>query len=603
MTVAAAAVPLDWSLADLYSGFDDPQLASDMAALNERAAAFRAAYNGRAEQLAAAPEQLAAVLCELEAIEQLAGRITAYPNLRFAANTQDGEASAWSDKVNEAVTNAGNELIFLGLQLQALPEERFVALQDALALAGYRHFLDRLAEGRPHRLPEQVEQALNEQALTGRDAFVKLHEVQEGALRYRAVHTPDGETARTEAALSALLHHPDAGVRYDAYRSVRSALRGENRLFGYILNTIAQDHRLDARRRGYAGTLQAQLQAADEVPEPVFRALMAATAARYGIFQDYYQLKGAALGATPRICDLYAPWPDADAGQSRVLAYDDGRALLHAAVERFSPEYAALADGFFRSGWVDARVRAGKRGGAFCWPVFGLHSYLLLSWTDDYESLFTLAHELGHGLHYELIAQRQTLINADPPMVLAEIASVFNELLLLDHLLATVDDQVLRRRLLTRNIEDQLNLLFRQSTISRLELAIHEQAVEGAVEAAFVNKTWETLYRDLCGDAVTVLPEHRFDWARVGHIFFKPFYCYNYSLSAVAALACYRRYKQDGAAFVPRYLEMLRSGGAKSPVETLHIVGIDLADPATIDGALDHVAALIAELRAAVATG
>jgi oligoendopeptidase F len=180
---------------------------------------------------------------------------------------------------------------------------------------------------------------------------------------------------------------------------------------------------------------------------------------------------------------------------------------------------------------------------------------------------------------------------------------VFNELLLLDHLLATVDDPVLRRRLLTRNIEDQLNLLFRQSTISRLELAIHEQAVEGAVEAAFVNKTWETLYRDLCGDAVTVLPEHRFDWARVGHIFFKPFYCYNYSLSAVAALACYRRYKQDGAAFVPRYLEMLRSGGAKSPVETLHIVGIDLADPATIDGALDHVAALIAELRAAVATG
>lgn len=601
MTVAEAAVPLDWNLADLYSSFDDPLLSADMAALKERAAAFHAAYNDKADELAVAPERLSGVLRELEAIEQLAGRITAYPNLRFAANTQDSEASAWSDKVNEAVTSAGNDLIFLGLQLQALPEERFTALQSAPALAGYRHFLDRLAEARPHRLPEQVEQALNEQALTGRDAFVKLHEVQEGGLRYRAVHTPEGETARTDAALSALLHHPDAAVRYDAYRSVRTAQRGENRLFGFILNTIAQDHRLDARRRGYAGTLQAQLQAADEVPEPVFRALMDATAARRGLFQEYYRLKGAALGGVPRICDVYAPWPDAAA--SRALSYDDGRALLHAAVERFSPEYAALAAGFFSSGWVDARVRAGKRGGAFCWPVFGLHSYLLLSWTDDYESLFTLAHELGHGLHYELIAQRQTLTNADPPMVLAEIASVFNELLLLDHLLATVDDAVLRRRLLTRNIEDQLNLLFRQSTISRLELALHERAAEGAVEASFVNKTWEQLYRDLCGDAVTVLPEHRFDWARIGHIFFKPFYCYNYSLSAVAALACYRRYKQDGAAFVPRYLELLRSGSARSPVETLRLVGVDLADPATIDGALDHVAGLIAELRAALAAG
>jgi oligoendopeptidase F len=599
-TPASAAQPsLDWDLTDLYAGFDDPRLAADMETLRRRAAEFRARYYGRLAELAEEPARLAEAIRELEAIEALAGRIVAFPHLRFAANTRDEEASAWTDKVDEAVTEASNDLLFFSLQLQALPEERFAALQAAPELSGYRHYLDRLAQERPHRLSEEVERVLNEQALTGRDAWVKLHELREGSLRYQPVRTPEGTVARTEAELSALLHHADAGVRYAAYRSVRQALRRENRLFAYILNAIAQDHRLDARRRGYAGTLQAQLESVDEIPEAVFRALMEATARRFGLFQEYYRLKGQALGMRPRTCDIYAPWPDAAPGQE--LSYVEGQRTLAEALDRFSSEYAALAVGFFARNWVDARVRPGKRGGAFCWPVYGLHSYLLMSWTSDDESLFTLAHELGHGLHYELLAQRQTLLNANPPMLLAELASIFNELLLLDHLLEVERDPARRRRLLTRNIEDLLNLLFRQSTISRLELAIHERVSAGPLDAAFVNETWEQLYRDLCGDAVELLPEHRVDWARIGHIFFKPFYCYNYSLSAVAALACYRRYKQDGAAFVPRYLELLRSGSSRSPVETLALVDIDLADPATIEDALGYVATLLDELRALVA--
>ncbi|MHB8573879.1 MAG: M3 family oligoendopeptidase, partial [Dehalococcoidia bacterium] len=319
----------------------------------------------------------------------------------------------------------------------------------------------------------------------------------------------------------------------------------------------------------------------------------------FGLFQDYYRLKGEHLGAKVRICDLYAPWD----AETRHVEYVAGRQQLQAALARFSEEYAALASGFYDRAWVDARVRPGKRGGAFCWPVFGLHSYLLLSYTADYDSLFTLAHELGHGLHYELIAQRQRLTNSDPPMVLAEIASTFNELLLLDYLLERESDPAMRRFLLARNIEDQLNLLFRQSTISRFELALHERAEEGTLEAAFVNATWKRLYEELCGDAVEVLPEHRYDWARIGHIFFKPFYCYNYSLSAVASLACYARYRAEGAAFVPGYLEMLRSGSSRSPVETLRAIGLDLSDRSTIEGALDYIGGLLAELRGLVSGG
>jgi oligoendopeptidase F len=591
-------IELDWDLGDLYAGLDDPRITADLPELKQRASGFRARYKGRIAEIAESGEALAGMLREMELIEALAGKLYAFPHLMFAADTQDPAASAASERTAEAVTEAQNDLLFVALELQDLPEASLTALSNDPALANYHHFLDRIAEERPHKLTEEIERVLNEQVLTGRDAFVKLHEVQEGGLRYRPVPRPEGGPARTEAELSALTHSPDAGTRLAAYRSIRGPLRRNNRLFGFILNTIAQDHRLDARRRNYPSTLVHQLQASDEVPEAAFRALMDATARRRGIFQDYYRLKAERLGLPMRICDLYAPW---GTEQPRV-ELGEGRGVLVQALERFSPDYARLAEGFFSRSWVDARVRPGKQGGAFCWPVFGVHPYLLLSYTDDYESLFTLAHELGHGLHYELIAQSQTFINSDPPMVLAEIASTFNELLLLDHLLERPEgtDAATRRFLLARNLEDQLNLLFRQSTISRLELDVHEQAAKGSVDTEFVNRAWMQCYRELCGDAVEVLPEHRYDWARIGHIFFKPFYCYNYSLSAVASLACYARYRRDGAAFVPAYLDLLRSGSSRTPVEALRAVGIDLTDPATIDGALDHVASLLEELRSVV---
>jgi oligoendopeptidase F len=171
--------------------------------------------------------------------------------------------------------------------------------------------------------------------------------------------------------------------------------------------------------------------------------------------------------------------------------------------------------------------------------------------------------------------------------------------LLLDYLLQQAEgDKALTQALLTRQLEDQLNLLFRQSTISRLELAIHDRAKQGSFDAAFVNQQWMALYRELCGDAVEVLPEHQYDWARIGHIFFKPFYCYQYTASNIVSLACYQKYREVGKDFIPGYFELLSVGGSMDQVEALRrYVGVDLTDPGTIRGALDYVAGLVAQLR------
>ncbi len=183
---------------------------------------------------------------------------------------------------------------------------------------------------------------------------------------------------------------------------------------------------------------------------------------------------------------------------------------------------------------------------------------------------------------------------------MAEVASTFNELLLLDYLLKDAgDDKNLRKYLLTRQLEDQLNLLFRQSTISRLELAIHERAESGSFDHKFVNAKWMELYGNLCGDTIELLPEHQYDWSRIGHIFFKPFYCYQYTASNIVSLACYQKYRQVGKDFIPGYLELLAAGGSLNQVEALRqCVDVDIEDTATIRSALDYIQGLLDQLQA-----
>jgi oligoendopeptidase F len=595
-TLNSLDVPQEWDLSDLYRGFDDPQLTHDLEELQQTAQQFRDTYRGRVQKLS--PEQIAHCLQALEEIAEKSGYLYAFPSLVFAADTRNTEAKQFLDKVMEALTGVENQLLFFDLELKGLEESSFATLEAAPALQPYRHYLHTLARFRPYKLSEEVEQTRNQDSLTGRQAFIQLRSVHLGEQDYEPVTTPDGKSASTEAELSALLFHPNPEVRYNAYRSVRQVMQQHNSLYAYILNTVCQDHKLENQMRGYPSTLHKQL-LADEVSEPVFRAIMDGTRDRFDLWQRYYSLKGQAVGQKIRTCDVYAPWTVGDEALPP-LPYKTGIETLLAALEQFDPNYAHRAEEFFLKNWVDAKVRPGKRGGAFCSYTHGKHSYLLLSYTDDYNSLFTLAHEMGHGLHFAWIGDRQTYLNSNPPMVLAEIASTFNELLLLDYLLKTAgDNPALKKSLITRQLEDQLNLLFRQSTISRLELLIHDRTIQGSFDHTFVNQQWQSLYQEICGDVVEVLPEHQYDWARIGHIYFKPYYCYQYTASNIVSLACYQKYREVGKDFIPGYLELLAAGGSLDQVEALRqYVDVDLENPATIHAALKYVEGLLDQLQA-----
>ncbi|HHS49811.1 MAG TPA: oligoendopeptidase F [candidate division Zixibacteria bacterium] len=584
-------ISTSWNLSDLYESFESEKFQQEFAEIISKCEAFREKFSGKIAEIAQEIANIKACIEEYESIVNIEQSLYSYPALKFNADTRDKEAVEWQQKTQQVVSAASNSLIFFSLELQALPREDIQRLINAPELAPYRHYFENLLKLKPHTLSEEVEQVLNEMSLAGVSAFVQLREQHLGAQEFEPVTTPEGKTAETEPEISALLFHPDAETRLSAYRSVRKVYEEHNLLYGIVLQKIALHYKLVSNRRNFKSTLEAQL-LGDEVPESVYRNVMDVTREGFGLFQDYYRYKADELGEKIRICDLYAPFD-----QVQVLKeLPETVEMIYEAMSLVDSEFEGIVRGFFEGEYVDSAVRKGKRGGAFCWGIWGYHPYILQSYTGTPDSWFTLAHELGHGIHGVLTNRAQRLLGADPPMVLAEIASTFNELLLLDYLLERETDEALKKSLITKQIEDSLNLLFRQTTISRLEEDIHNKTAEGAFDSDWVNERWMNWYQTLGGDAVEILPEHRFDWARIGHIFFKPFYCYNYCLSHMVSLACYARFKDEGKAFVPKFKKLLSLGGSKDPKSALQSVGVDPTDPQVMQSAIDHTRGLLDKL-------
>ncbi|AFZ21245.1 M3 family oligoendopeptidase [Allocoleopsis franciscana] len=587
--------PQGWDLSDIYKSFDEPKFEQDLTGLQQKVAEFQHHYRGQVSQLT--PEEMARCLQQLEVLSEQYSYLDTFANLVFCANTRSSEAKQFFNDTKLALTRIYNQLLFFNLELQDLDTTQFDELQASSALQQYNHYLNRIAQFRPHRLPEEAERTRNRDMLTGRFAFVQLYSVHRGEQDYEPVATPDDKQVETPAQLEALLFHSDGDVRYEAYCSLHQEMERHNGLYGFILNAICQDHRIESQMRGYPSTFHKQLLAAD-VPESVFRLIMDGVSDRIDLFQRYYQLKGQAIGQKIRTCDLNTPWTADD--PLLKLDYKTGVQTLLNALKPFDVFYANRASDFFSKRWVDTKVRPGKASGVFSFPTFAKHSYLSLCYTEDYHSLFTLAHQVGRGLQFSRTRDRQTYFNTQPPLLLREVASIFNKLLLFDYLLKEAADDPLRKQaVLTRMLEDQFNLLFYQSTISRLELALHERAAQGSFDHSFVNEQWLEFYRQLCGDAVEVLPEHQYDWAGMSHIFTQPFSSYQYAAASIVSLACYQQYQAVGKDFIPSYFDFLAAGSSMNPVEALRqTVGVDLEDPATVNGAFYYVEGLIDQLQA-----
>jgi oligoendopeptidase F len=578
-TELTGAEEVAWDLGDLYESADDPRIESDVAEAEVDAAAFRELYHGKVGELDAA--ELAAAVTEHERIESAVVRPLTYAHLNFATNMADPTRGALVARLGEKAAALDTQLLFFALEWAAVPDHAAEALLADEVLDHWRHHLRSLRKFRPYLLTEPEEKVVTEKTVSGVSAWSRLYEEQLGALRVSI----DGDELSLETAM-ARLYEPDRDVRRVASDAITESLGPGLRTRTFVFNTILLDKSIDDRLRGYPTWISSR-NLANETTDEAVDALVEAATSRYDVPQRYYRLKARLLGLDQiEHFDRFAPvGSDGDK-----TSWDEARQIVVDAYSDFSDETGEIIARFFDDRWIDGPVRPDKRTGAFCaTTVPGVHPYILMNFTGDRRSVLTLAHELGHGLH-GVLAQPLGYFNSSTPLTTAETASVFGEALTFERLLADEDDPRRRLDLLTGRIEDAIATTFRQIAMNRFEHAAHtERREKGELAPERISELWLEAQRALFGDSVSVEGYGPW-WSYIPHFTGSPGYVYAYAYGYLFSLAIYRRYVTDGDAMVEPYLELLRTGGSRSPEELAQLVGLDLTDPAIWASGIDALA-------------
>jgi oligoendopeptidase F len=533
-------------------------------------------HRGRLGSSAAA---LADALDALAAAGRELRRLSCYASTRADEDLRDPPRQGARRAVELLATELSRRASYVRPEILAMSEEtvlRFVA--DEPRLAPHAHSLRDLLRQREHVLGAAEERILAEANLTRHDAS-SLYQILSNAEMPRPTVTLSTGEQVTLTPVS-FQKHRSTPVREDrlllfpanfgAYAAFRETL-GQN------LFSAVKGHVFQARSRSYRSSLQAALDP-DNVPEGVYRNLVVQVRRHLPVLHRYFRLRGRVLGVDPLdYADLYCPL-----GQAPPRPWDatDARAAVRDGLTPLGAGYVQALEHAFASRWVDWHPAPGKRSGAYAngW-AYDVHPFVLLNFNGDYESVLTLAHEMGHAMHSHFSNRTQPYPTADYSIFVAEVASTFNEILVLRHMLERADSADEERHLLASYLDGIRGTLFRQAMFAEFELAIHERVEGGEVlTGESLTETYLDLLRTYHGEGEGVMairPEYASEWGAIPHMYYD-FYVYQYATGIVAATALARGVLDGAAGARERYLEFLASGGSDYPLELLRRAGVDL---------------------------
>ena len=586
MSQPTGAENILWDLSIFYASVDDPAIAADLAALDALTTAYAEKYRGRVATLTAA--ELAEAMREQGELQDKFGRIQSYAGLQYSTDTTNPAFGALLQKVREAGAALQQKMLFFDLEWANVPAE-VAALTADPALEPYRHYLNNLLKYRPHLLSEPEEKILAEKAVTGGGAWVRFFGEVINAIEYDW----EGQKVPQSIVLRGL-YSPDVHVRKAAADSITAGLRTQLRPITYAFNTVLADKASDDKLRKYPTWITSR-NMDNEVSDSAVEALVNAVTSRYDIVSRYYTLKRKLLGL-PELFDYdrYASLASAESFYSWTEAKD----ICLTAFNAFTPRMAEIAAEFFDRNWIHAPVKPGKRGGAFASPtVPSAHPFVFVNYAGTGRDVETLAHELGHGIHMYL-SRPKGIFAANTPLTTAEMASVFAEMLVFNDLMARENNPQVRLTMLAAKIESTFATVFRQTSMNRFEHGVHTaRRTEGELTTERINQIWLETQRAMFGDSVTLRDDYGIWWSYVNHFIAVPGYVYAYAFGELLVLSLFAKYRQEGAAFVPRYLDVLSAGGSDKPENILARAGVDLNDPNFWQEGLNIIDNMVSDLE------
>jgi oligoendopeptidase F len=586
---AEVALEDTWDLTPLFA--NDAAWEADFAALGSdyrKIADFRGRIADGASVLAEALEFEKTIDLRVETLNQFVA-------LRTTEDSTNSEALAREARFQALCVHIGEAFSFLGPEIQALDDATFEAFLADPALADWTTPLKKLRRLKAHTLSAAEERlmALGSNAMSGhQETFSQLTNVD---MKFGVVRDGKGRDVElTQSSFSSLLVQRDPVVRKEAFTKFYAEF--DDHKFT-LASTLASSVRADvfsARARNYPSAREAAL-FRDDVPVSVYDALIASVRKNLPALHRYYDLRKRLLGLDEiHHYDTYVPIVD---GVETHYTWNEAVDMVIESLAPLGAEYTtALRHGLLEGRWADRYENKGKRSGAFSYGTYTSPPYIMMNYKADvFSDVFTLAHEAGHSMHTWHCQKAQLYQNYHYPIFLAEVASTFNEELLLHNLLEKTTDPKMRAYLISRQIDDFRGTLFRQTMFAEFEKLAH--AAEEAGEALTLD-TMRTIYRGLLdayfGPDFAIDECLELECLRIPH-FYNAFYVYKYATGLSAAVALSEQVLKTGDA--TRYLGFLKSGGSKFPIDTLVEAGVDMRQPSAVDAALGIFAQRVEELE------
>ena len=580
-----------WKLSDIF----ETQAAWEQAFQNaKKAVDTLGALEGTLKQ---SPQQLKAGLDQIYAATQQVELVYLYANLFKSGDNGDPEAQRLEGRAMSLYVALSTALSFVDPEILSIPKAELDAWLRLPELQEYRHILEDTDRMRPYSLPKEQEKMLAQLADAAGapdEAFTMLESVD---MTFPDITGEDGKPAS--------LSHGTYGLYRDSRnRAVRKeAFETYHGEFQRYINTIAAMYsgqvKLDeyyANVRGYKNALEKSL-FGNNVPVAVYDSLVEAVHGGLPIMERYLKLRKKTLKLDAlHMYDLYCPMVDE---VSYDIDFEDCKALVKKALAPLGEDYAKLLDKAYREQWMDVYENKGKTTGAFSCGVFGVHPYVLLNYTRSLEDAFTMAHELGHAMHSYYSAANNSFANHDYRLLVAEVASTVNEVLLTKYLLKTETDPKRRAYLLNHLLESFRTTVFRQTLFAEFERDAHEMYRNGEpLTAELLSRRYHEL-NELYYKGAVVDPLQDAEWARIPH-FYSAYYVYQYATGFCSAVAIADGIYETGDP--SGYLKFLTTGGSDYPLEELKIAGVDLTKPQVVQRALKVFESTLDELEALVET-
>jgi oligoendopeptidase F len=593
--LSRADVPVEstWSLDDLFA--DEAAWEAECQAVDDAGQAL-GRYLG---QLSADAATLLSCLNALESVQVRLMRVGTFAHLRNAQDGTNPQYQAAMARVSALRARVGASTSFVDSEILAFPDDRveqFMASEPGLA--AFKVYLNDLLALRPHRLGAESERVLTSLGEV-LDAPYMIYNRSKSSDVHFAPFTDEAGTVYANSVNgfeSNFEAHADRSVRRSAWASFSAGLKAYNQTYAATFATEVKKNVVMARLRNYRSTEDFLLQP-HKIPHTLYSNILDIIQLELAPhMRRYARLRRRVLGLNKLLyCDIKAPL---DPDFNPRMSYEDGCALILDSLAVMGPAYCDFARKAMQQRWVDRADNIGKSSGAFCASPYGVHPYILITWSNTMRNVFTLAHELGHGGHFGLAMQHQRFVNMRPAMPFVEAPSIMNEMLLAQHILGKSQETRMRRSVIMQVLGTYHHNFVTHLLEAELQRQVYALAESGgSITAAVLNERKGRILAKFWGDVVEIDDGARMTWMRQPH-YYMGLYPYTYSVGLVASTAMSLLVRKEGQPAVRRWLEVLKAGGTREPLELMQLAGIEMTSPQPIHDAVAHVGRLIDELEA-----